>query len=100
MDTVECPRKSERRVGVIESFKLDQSCAFVRTGEDVFHVTLASRGVLQQDSKGISPCAYEERRKELAPGTVVVIDLVFDFEGKNPTPGSWAPKLRCKRGRQ
>ena len=101
MEEVECPRKFERRNGVLESFnaKPGQSCAYVRTGDDLFHVTLVSRGVLQHDGNTIVQCAPDERRQLIEPGTPVVIDVVFDFAEKNPVPGLWAPKAPCKRGR-
>jgi hypothetical protein len=89
-----CPRKVERCIGMLESLRTKPGDCFarVRVGEDVFHLPLSQRGVLQPDGKTIKHCINGDRYHPISPTTPIAVDLVYDVDNKNPYPGLWAPK--------
>lgn len=96
MQRVQSPRKTERRVGVLEIAltKKDKE-ASVRLDDNLLLILpLNTRGVLQQDGKTIVLCANGDRYAPLQAGAKISLDLVYDAEGKNPFPGLWAPKQK------
>ncbi len=90
-----CPRKTERRIGTLESFstKPGETQARVRVDDMVFNLPAMSRGVLQED-KSIVHCQNGDRYDVITKGAAIVLDLMYDADGKNPCPGMWAPKQR------
>ena len=93
----EFPRKIERQVGVLESFKTDPNDCFarVRVKHRVYQLPLNTRGELQSDGATILLCMNGHRREPIAFDTPIVLDLIFDARGENPCPGMWAPKPRA-----
>lgn len=92
---MECPRKVERRIGKLEEFKGRGGAyqARVRVGDLLFNLPPSSRGVLQPD-KSIALCANGDRYEPIAKDSLIVLDLVYDHDEKNPCPGMWAPKIK------
>jgi len=92
---MECPRKVERLVGVLEAFSTASNDCFasVRIEETLYQLPLSSRGVLQEDGT-ILLCANGDRRERLKPETNIVVDLIYDANGENPVTGLWAPKQK------
>lgn len=88
-------RKCERRVGKLEKFNTKPGIpqAQVRVGESVFYLPSMSRGVLQSDDS-IKHCINGDRFDPIAKDSLIAIDLVYDDDGKNPSPGLWAPKTK------
>jgi len=92
---VETLRRCERRTGKIEMFnaKPGEAQVRVRIGEQVFNLPSSHRGVLKADGS-IRHCVNGERSQVLAEDSLVVVDLIYDFQGKDPIPGLWAPKVK------
>jgi hypothetical protein len=101
MEKLECPRKIERRVGLLESFKTNPGDCFasVRIDGQLFKLPLSARGNLQEDQKTITHCVNGERYYPIALATQIAVDMVYDVNNQNPITGLWAPKPnqgRCK----
>lgn len=72
--------------------------ASVRIDDDtLLKLPLSSRGVLQSDGRTIVLCANGDRYAPLQGGSKIAVDLVYDFRGRNPLPGLWAPKQKPPR---
>lgn len=83
----------QRVIGKLESFDPTpgKSHAFVRIGEDKFHLPTRDRGVLRGDE--IHPCVNGERYEKIPPETMIVVDMVPVGSDGSKSPVAWAPKL-------
>jgi hypothetical protein len=92
---MECPREIKRRIGKLESFDPTpgKSQARIRVRDGIIHLPTSTRGVLQPDNS-IALCANGDRYDKIPQGTLIVFDATLNFEGKDPMPGLWAPKVK------